>query len=451
MKRMNYIFITLLLFFGCGSPDPSGQEPPPAAEVYLSVNPSELAIQVAGGSQNIAILSNTAWEVSSDAEWCSSSPESGVAGNGSVSVTAAANHTGTARSAELTFRAGSMSKKCIVSQSGDISLSVSPSEISIPANGGTQSITLTSDVSWEVSSDAEWCIYSPKSGTAGSRSISITAAGNYTGVTRSAEFTITAGAFSRKCIVSQESTEMPNYAPDGYTLVWQDEFETSRMPDMNKWWYETGNHGWGNHEIQNYISGVSGQDTCALITDGILSIIAKKKGSEVISIRMNTTESWTYGYFEARMKLPSGKGTWPAFWMLPKDFKSWPYDGEIDIMEEVGYDPNTVLSTIHCRAYNHSAGTQKGASKFVPTAQTDFHVYAVEWTEDYIYGFVDGVRYFTFTNDKQGNKDTWPFNVPFYLKLNLAWGGDWGGAQGLDANALPATYEIDYVRVYQKK
>jgi beta-glucanase (GH16 family) len=165
---------------------------------------------------------------------------------------------------------------------------------------------------------------------------------------------------------------------------------------------------------------------------------------------MNTAQSWTYGYFEARLILPKGKGTWPAFWMLPKDFKNWPDDGEIDIMEEVGYDPNNVSSSIHCKAYYHSIGTQKTAVKRVPTAQTDFHVYAVEWTADYIYGFVDGVRYFTFVNDKKGNKDTWPFNAPFYLKLNLAWGGDWGGAQGVDESILPAVYEVDYVRVYQK-
>lgn len=247
-------------------------------------------------------------------------------------------------------------------------------------------------------------------------------------------------------------------APKGYTLVWQDEFNDARlsggkpaMPNTKEWYYEIGASGWGNHEIQNYIAGVLSKDTCALITDGILKIVAKKVRNEVLSIRLNTQKSWTYGYFEARLKLPKGKGTWPAFWMMPKNGTAWPGDGEIDIMEEVGYDPNKVLSTIHCNAYNHSIGTQKSGERLIPTAQSDFHVYAVEWTADYIKGFVDGECYFAFDNDKKGNKDTWPFNAPFYVKLNLAWGGNWGGAQGIDESALPATYEIDYVRVFQKK
>ena len=186
------------------------------------------------------------------------------------------------------------------------------------------------------------------------------------------------------------------------------------------------------------------------MSNGTLKIIAKKVGTEVLSIRMNSRESWKYGYFEARLRMPTGKGTWPAFWMLPKNFQSWPLDGEIDIMEYVGYQPNVVHATVHTQAYNHSIGTQKGTSRTIQNAETEFHVYALEWTAEKITGYVDGYAYFTFLNDNQNNKATWPFNVPFYLKLNLAWGGNWGGAQGIDPNALPATYEIDYVRVYQK-
>ncbi len=250
--------------------------------------------------------------------------------------------------------------------------------------------------------------------------------------------------------MEQQETDIP--VPAGYTLIWHDEFDSaSSLPDTSCWWYETGNHGWGNHELQNYIPGVQDTDTCALVSDGILKIMAKQRGEEVLSVRMNTKESWTYGYFEARLKLPGGKGTWPAFWMMPSEGKVWPGDGEIDIMEEVGYDANVIHSTIHCKAYNHSIGTQKAGQKKVETAQTDFHIYAVEWTEDFIKGYVDGDCYFTFVNDKTGNNDTWPFNKPFYLKLNLAWGGDWGGSQGIDESALPAIYEIDYVRVFQKK
>lgn len=251
------------------------------------------------------------------------------------------------------------------------------------------------------------------------------------------------------------SAQIKNYVPEGYILIWQDEFNESgmgesSMPDTNKWYYEKGSHGWGNKELQNYIEGTDGKDTCALISNGTLKIMAKKKNNQVISVRMNTIDSWKYGYFEARLKLPPGKGTWPAFWMLPKNFKSWPLDGEIDIMEEVGFRPNWTSSAIHCKSYNHSIKTEKTGEQFIATAQSGFHVYAMEWTEDYIECYVDGKSHFRFENDKKGDKNTWPFNVPFYLKLNLAWGGNWGGAQGVDESALPTTYEIDYVKVYQK-
>lgn len=235
-----------------------------------------------------------------------------------------------------------------------------------------------------------------------------------------------------------------------YKLVWQDEFNgDSREPNSEEWYYETGNHGWGNKEIQNYIAGHKGKDTCALVEDGKLKITLKKVGDEILSIRINTKDSWQYGYFEGRLKLPKGKGTWPAFWMLPDNMKSWPDEGEIDIMEHVAYDPNVIHSTIHCAAYNHKIGTQKAKQINIPTSMEEFHVYAVEWTPNYIKGFVDGKCYFTFFNDKKDDNTTWPFNKPFNLKLNLAWGG-WGGAQGLDESALPTTYEIDYVRVFQK-
>ena len=338
-----------------------------------------------------------------------------------------------------------------------VQLSVSPDQIMLNSNGTTQILEVTSNAGWSVNSDAEWCIVSPTSSLSSSN-VLISAAVNYSDEARTAELTFTAGAVIKTCTVIQESVPMPNYVPEGYTLVWQDDFNDPRqsngkvaMPNTNKWWFETGASGWGNNEIQNYINRYSGNDSCAKVYDGTLKIIAKKVGSQVLSIRMNTIDSWTYGYFEARLKLPVGRGTWPAFWMLPKNFQQWPDDGEIDIMEHVGYDANNIVSSIHCKAYYHSIGTQKSATRRVPTAQSDFHIYAVEWTEDYIYGLVDGVRYFTFQNDKKGNKDTWPFNAPFYLKLNLAWGGNWGGAQGVDESALPATYEIDYVRVYQKE
>lgn len=342
----------------------------------------------------------------------------------------------------------------------EIVIELSPADLQMKAAGETQTVIVKSTAAWSVKPDGQsWYSLSTNSGNIGETVLKITVLKNNTDQERSAVLSLSAGKdYQKEYVFKQDKGEIENYVPEGYMLVWQDEFKETRLadgkpalPKTSHWWYETGNNGWGNHEIQSYVAGFSGTDTCAVVTDGILKIVVREKGSEVLSARMNSTESWKYGYFEARLKLPKGKGTWPAFWMMPKNFASWPGDGEIDIMEEVGYDPNVVLSTIHCNAYNHGIDTQKSGSKLVSTAQSDFHIYALEWTEDFIKGYVDGECYFTFNNDKAGNKDTWPFDAPFYLKLNLAWGGDWGGAQGVDTSALPATYEIDYVRVFQKK
>lgn len=241
--------------------------------------------------------------------------------------------------------------------------------------------------------------------------------------------------------------------PDGYKLVWHDEFADASlsMPDESRWWYEVWEPGYVNGELQRYVAGKQGNAIAAEVSDGVLKIHAMKVGNEVISARVNTKESWTYGYFEAKLKLPKGKGTWPAFWMMPKVDSTWPDCGEIDIMEEVGYHPNYVSSSIHCKSYNHIIGTQKTKEEYLSNAQEEFHVYALEWTKDYIRTYIDGKELFYFANDKKGDAATWPFDKAFYLKLNLAWGGSWGGAQGVDESALPATYEIDYVRVFQKK
>lgn len=335
-------------------------------------------------------------------------------------------------------------------------ISLSVSQLIFDHLQGSQTMTVTSDAEWGVSSSETWCNVSPTGGLKGSSTVTVSATANNTAKDRNALITFRSGSYKKELQLMQhlnpEDTATVNdpsvNTPQGYKLVWRDEFD--RL-NTSEWWFETGGGGWGNNEIQRYIPAVEGKDTCAQVSGGTLKIIARQSGTEVLSVRMNTARSWTYGYFEARLKLPVGKGTWPAFWMMPKNFTAWPDDGEIDIMEEVGYRPNYVSSSIHCKAYNHSIGTQKTAEKYIATAQSEFHVYAVEWTQDYIFGYIDGVRYFTFTNDKKDIYDSWPFYKPFYLKLNLAWGGNWGGAQGVDPTFLPATYEIDYVRVFQKK
>jgi len=356
----------------------------------------------------------------------------------------------------LCFLMASCSNNAPTVLSEDIQIQLLPSSLNFDYGTSEQIIQITSNADFTVFSDQIWCNVSSSNINKGTDSLKISVAENTTNSKRNAIITFKSGNFEKKYSVSQDCHLEIN-VPEGYRLVWQDEFneyhasgEKPLLPNATKWWFETGGGGWGNNELERYIPGYEGSDTCSVVSNGTLKIIAKKKGNEVISIRMNTSKSWTYGYFEARLKLPQGKGTWPAFWMMPKNFSAWPDDGEIDIMEEVGYRPNWVSASIHCSAYNHKMGTQKTAEKFVSAAESDFHVYAVEWTESFIKGYVDGENYFTFLNDGKKDKKTWPFNTPFYLKLNLAWGGNWGGAQGVDESKLPATYEIDYVRVFQK-
>jgi beta-glucanase (GH16 family) len=159
--------------------------------------------------------------------------------------------------------------------------------------------------------------------------------------------------------------------------------------------------------------------------------------------------SWTYGYFETRAKLPCGRGTWPAIWTLAAaEPMKWPDDGEIDIMEHVGHDKEVVHQSVHTAAFNHVKGTHKTATRKVPGACGGWHLYQLHWTPERIRMGIDGVPLFTF--DKPSNdRAEWPFDRAQYLILNVAVGGQWGGAQGIDDAALPQRMEVDYVRVWQ--
>jgi beta-glucanase (GH16 family) len=150
--------------------------------------------------------------------------------------------------------------------------------------------------------------------------------------------------------------------------------------------------------------------------------------------------------------LPEGRGLWPAIWMLPTDwaYGGWPSSGEIDIMENVGYDPYVIVASAHTKTYNHVQNTQKNAEIKVPTCYSDFHNYVLEWEENEYRVYVDSTLYFTFKNEHAGFA-TWPFDKPFHVLLNLAVGGNWGGKKGIDDQIFPQSMVVDYVRVYQKK
>ncbi len=235
------------------------------------------------------------------------------------------------------------------------------------------------------------------------------------------------------------------------TPTWADEFTNNGAPLSSKWTYDTGGNGWGNNELEYYTNTTNN----ASVANGVLSITAKKEdfeGKHYTSSRMATRGKLDvlYGRFEIKAKLPLGKGTWPAIWMLPTDraYGDWPKSGEIDIMEHVGYDQNMVHFTTHSEAYYFKINTQKTATKIIETASTDFHIYRVDWTPYAIRGYYDGLKVFEFANEGTGYK-TWPFDKRFHLLLNLAIGGDWGGAKGVDDSIFPQKMEVDYVRYYK--
>ena len=253
------------------------------------------------------------------------------------------------------------------------------------------------------------------------------------------------------------SSNSSERSSNAWRLVWADEFNYSGLPDREKWSYDVGGHGWGNKELQYYTER---RKENARVEKGSLLIEARRdqwRGHEYTSARLVSKGKgdWKYGRVEVRAKLPTGKGTWPAIWMLPTEWKygGWPSSGEIDIMEQVGYEPDVIHASVHTKAYNHVIGTQKTETTTAETATTEFNVYAVEWTPEEIRGYVNDRHYFTFKNERLTNTSAdykhWPFDQPFHLLLNIAVGGNWGGARGVDKNIWPQRMEIDYVRVYQ--
>ncbi len=256
-----------------------------------------------------------------------------------------------------------------------------------------------------------------------------------------------AGQESSKGVASPS----PANAPAGWTLVFSDEFDRAGALDASKWGYETGYI--RNKEAQFYTTRAEN----VRAEDGNLVIEARKEpyqGYEYTSASINTLGrfEFLYGRVEVRAKIPTGNGTWPAIWMLGVNRKEvgWPACGEIDIMENVGFDPLKIVGSIHTAAYNHTIGTQKSANVTVANPWEGFHVYAMEWYADRIDIFVDGQKYFTFRNEGTGSA-TWPFDKPQYLLINLAIGGSWGGQKGIDDARFPHRYVVDYVRVYQQR
>lgn len=246
--------------------------------------------------------------------------------------------------------------------------------------------------------------------------------------------------------------------PKELQLVWADEFESEEL-DKSKWSYQYGTgqdeglHGWGNNELQYYTD----REENIFIKDGMLHIVAHEERFERMnytSARIRTIDKgdWQYGHFEIRAKLPEGQGIWPAIWMLPTDeqYGGWPKSGEIDIMEMVGHEPETIHGTVHYgpdwpqnQFIGNSFSLEEG--KF----SDDFHVFSIEWEKDLITWFVDGQQYYEITPEDL-SPHQYPFNEWFHLLINLAVGGDWPGEPD-NTTQFPQELIIDYVRVYQYK
>lgn len=249
---------------------------------------------------------------------------------------------------------------------------------------------------------------------------------------------------------------MPVSPPEGYSLVWSDEFDGPEI-DRDNWTFDIGGWGWGNGEAQYYTDRAEN----ARIQDGVLVVEARferYEGAYYTSARLKSEglQEFQYGYIEARAKVPAGAGLWPAFWMLGTTFErdeanpidsNWPQAGEIDIMEYVGREPNITYGTIHGPGYAGAGGLGKWNRQEQPIAD-DWHTYAIEWDESGIRWFFDSEQFGELGRDAVGDRE-WVFDQPFFLLLNLALGGTFPGPIGLDVE-FPKLFLVDHVRVYQR-
>lgn len=241
-----------------------------------------------------------------------------------------------------------------------------------------------------------------------------------------------------------------------YHLVWSEEFDYEGKPNPEKWNFDVGNQ-WHNNEQQAYTD----RQTNAAVKDGKLMVCAQienEGGRKYTSARMTTHDraSWQYGYFEIRAKLPVGRGSWPALWFMPDAVHAgtpWPLCGEIDMLEHTVVNKDELVYSLHSHKHNHTRHDtrQYTTSVYVPGVTGDFHVFGMEWTEEYIEYFLDGksVCKYQKTDDPDDQTATaWPYDQPFYLIMNIAVGGFMGGE--VKDEDLPYVMEVDYVRVYQK-
>ena len=346
-------------------------------------------------------------------------------------------------------------------QPAPVSITVSTETVNAPAEGGIYTVNVsTTGKEWGVAMSEDFFTVKTQNTAAQAGTLTITVPANPVAEARTGAVTVMSGSARKTVTVTQAAAEQAAYdAPEGYKLVWQDEFNEGTELNAADWTHEVQKDHWVNNELQNYVNHTTPKGRYVTeINGGKLQIHCFKEDGKIYSGRVyaHVNLGWLYGYFEASIKLPKGKGTWPAFWMMPvgNDWSTnpWPMCGEIDIMEEVGCVPNEVSSSIHTQDYNHTKGTQKTHAMTISKAEVEFHTYALLWTADEITTYVDGKVQLSVKKSVIGSShNQWPFHYAFYPIFNLAWGGDWGGMNGVDESALPITMEVDYIRVFQKK
>ncbi|MDE6023307.1 MAG: family 16 glycosylhydrolase [Muribaculaceae bacterium] len=454
---ITFFVISFPLMASCGG-DSNDEPAPVVTSVTVNVTPEKLTATPEAAVLELMVKANADWAIRSDADWITIRPSGGVKDTDvKVQVSVTANSDMDERSTVLNIVSGGKTVKTISLVQGFVT-KATPSVKTLTMGGqeSSSSFTVTANAQWTLTSDSQWLSVNPSSGGKGETIVEVVSKVNDSSDTREGVITLSCGDDKTEIRVTQLSDAVET--PDGYTLVWSDEFNQGPVPGSD-WTIENWAPGHVNNELQTYTSKeVDGKRTLE-VKDGFLYINCfKGKDGKIYSGRMNACPNtgWLYGYVEARILLPKGKGTWPAFWMMPSNVdwnkNPWPYCGEIDIMEEVGANPDYVSSSLHTGNYNHTKGTQKTHEMKCPGAEESFHVYALEWTEDAITTYVDGKVQLRATKAEMGtDHDSWPFHYAFYPILNLAWGGDWGGYKGVDESALPATMKVDYVRIFQKK
>ncbi|MBQ8673658.1 MAG: family 16 glycosylhydrolase [Bacteroides sp.] len=443
---------TTLLLAACGGSSNSitGSEEPIVQDIEITLSQKEIQVPASGGKYTVEVTTTGGrWEASKSAGWVTLSVQDSYSSAGKMVITVNPNEAD-ARSATISVKSGDLTEKVQIEQ--EAAFKISRSEIMMKSGGDEYSLTLSGRKDWTATVDTDWVKLEKMSDT----SLKITALPSSENHTRIATISIVAGEEVRTMTVGQESVEQTTIQEvEGYELVWHDEFNEGTELDPVHWTHEVQKSGWVNQEEQNYVNGEYNGRRVTELSDGKLRIHCFKSGN-IYSGRVyaHVNEGWQYGYIEARILLPKGKGTWPAFWMMPVEVdwanEGWPKCGEIDIMEEVGVVPNEVSSSLHAEGHNHTNGTQVTAAKTTKDAEGEFHTYAIKWTAQNITTYVDGEVLLSYDNDNGGVKN-WPYSKPYYIILNLAWGGSWGGMNGVDYSALPVSYVIDYVRVYQEK